>query len=42
MQDAILELQNNQQNTSSDKVVCEPESNDVRSIFHIHEDDAYF
>lgn len=42
MQDAILELQNDQQDTSSDKVVREPESNDVRSIFHIHEDDPYF
>src|SRR5699024_11053721 len=42
MQNAILELQNDQQDTSSDKVVREPESNDVRSIFHIHEDVAYF
>lgn len=42
MQKAIFELQESNKQVSSDKVIREPESEDIRSIFHVHRDDAYF
>lgn len=42
MQKAIFELQDSNKNSTSDKVVREPESEDIRSIFHVHQDDSYF
>lgn len=42
MQEAIFKLQNSKRNSTSDKVIREPESEDIRSIFHVHEDDSYF
>ncbi|GAA0596336.1 ectoine hydroxylase [Virgibacillus siamensis] len=42
MQKAIFELQDSNKDVSSDKVIREPESEDIRSIFHVHRDDNYF
>ncbi|WP_461179013.1 ectoine hydroxylase [Virgibacillus ainsalahensis] len=42
MQKAIFELQDTNRNVDSDKVIREPESEDIRSIFHVHKDDNYF
>lgn len=42
MQKAIFELQDANKDVSSDKVIREPESEDIRSIFHVHNDDSYF
>jgi ectoine hydroxylase len=42
MQNAIFELQGANKKTNSDKVIREPESEDIRSIFHVHHDDNYF
>ncbi|CDQ40816.1 ectoine hydroxylase [Virgibacillus salexigens] len=42
MQKAIFELQDSNKDVASDKVIREPESNDIRSIFHVHQDDNYF
>jgi len=42
MQKSIFELQDSNKHSNSDKVIREPESDDVRSIFHIHNDDSYF
>lgn len=42
MQQAIEELKESKQADESTKVITEPESEDIRSIFHVHEDDAYF
>lgn len=42
MQKAIFELQDANKHVSSDKVIREPESDDIRSVFHIHHDDNYF
>ncbi|GAA0414067.1 MAG: ectoine hydroxylase [Bacillota bacterium] len=42
MQKAIFELQKSHHNVSSDKIIREPESDEIRSIFHVHHDDNYF
>ncbi|MFB4168025.1 ectoine hydroxylase [Virgibacillus sp. JSM 102003] len=42
MQKAIFELQDSTKHVTSDKVIREPESDDIRSIFHVHKDDNYF
>ncbi|WP_100011281.1 ectoine hydroxylase [Lentibacillus sediminis] len=42
MQKAIFELQDDNKGVESDKVIREPESEDIRSIFHVHRDDNYF
>ncbi|GGF13937.1 ectoine hydroxylase [Halobacillus andaensis] len=42
MQKGIFELQDDSRDTFSDKVIREPESDEIRSIFHVHEDDNYF
>ncbi|WP_188634436.1 phytanoyl-CoA dioxygenase family protein, partial [Lentibacillus kapialis] len=42
MQKAIFELQDSNRDVTSDKVIREPESDDIRSIFHVHKDDNYF
>src|SRR5699024_2487940 len=42
MQQAIFELQHFNRDSNSDKVIREPESRDIRSIFHVHQDDSYF
>ncbi|SFD44665.1 ectoine hydroxylase [Lentibacillus persicus] len=42
MQKAIFELQDSNKDVASDKVIREPESDDIRSIFHVHKDDNYF
>ncbi|WP_174616226.1 ectoine hydroxylase [Virgibacillus ihumii] len=42
MQKAIFELQDSTKGVSSDKVIREPESEDIRSIFHVHQDDDFF
>lgn len=42
MQKAIFELQDANKRVESDKVIREPESEDIRSIFHVHRDDNYF
>ncbi|MFC2946988.1 ectoine hydroxylase [Virgibacillus sediminis] len=42
MQKAIFELQDDTKGVESDKVIREPESDDIRSIFHVHHDDNYF
>ncbi|MCG1029184.1 ectoine hydroxylase [Virgibacillus halodenitrificans] len=42
MQKAIFELQDSKMDIDSKKVIREPESDDIRSIFHVHKDDAYF
>lgn len=42
MQEAIFELQDSNRDVTSDKVIREPESDNIRSIFHVHKDDNYF
>ncbi|MCP3031910.1 ectoine hydroxylase [Halobacillus sp. A1] len=42
MQKGIFELQEDSDGVQSDKVIREPESDEIRSIFHVHEDDNYF
>ncbi|WP_156292035.1 ectoine hydroxylase [Oceanobacillus salinisoli] len=42
LQNAIFELQDSNKNSTSEKVIREPESDDIRSIFHVHQDDNYF
>ncbi|WP_163529114.1 ectoine hydroxylase [Halobacillus ihumii] len=42
MQKGIFELQDSSENITSDKVVREPQSDEIRSIFHVHQDDDYF
>jgi ectoine hydroxylase len=42
LQNAIFELQDASRNSDSNKVVREPESEEIRSIFHVHNDDSYF
>ncbi|MFD2925035.1 ectoine hydroxylase [Halobacillus naozhouensis] len=42
MQKGIFELQDSSKNVTSDKVVREPQSDEIRSIFHVHQDDDYF
>lgn len=42
LQNAIFELQDANKDVDSDKVIREPESEDIRSIFHVHNDDNYF
>ncbi|UOQ92489.1 ectoine hydroxylase [Halobacillus shinanisalinarum] len=42
MQKGIFELQGESSDVSSEKVIREPESDEIRSIFHVHQDDDYF
>ncbi|MBM7553817.1 ectoine hydroxylase [Thalassobacillus pellis] len=42
MQKGIYELADSTGDLKSDKVIREPESDEIRSIFHVHNDDAYF
>ncbi|MFG6120697.1 ectoine hydroxylase [Thalassobacillus sp. B23F22_16] len=42
LQKGIFELQADSKDVVSDKVVREPESDEIRSIFHVHHDDEYF
>ncbi|UOR13455.1 ectoine hydroxylase [Halobacillus amylolyticus] len=42
MQKGIFELQDSSGGVSSDKVIREPQSDEIRSIFHVHQDDDYF
>ncbi|GGD02215.1 ectoine hydroxylase [Thalassobacillus devorans] len=42
LQKGIFELQADSKDVVSDKVIREPESDEIRSIFHVHHDDEYF
>ncbi|WP_028784987.1 ectoine hydroxylase [Thalassobacillus devorans] len=42
LQKGIFELQDDSKDVTSDKVIREPESDEIRSIFHVHQDDEYF
>ncbi|MFG6117324.1 ectoine hydroxylase [Halobacillus sp. MO56] len=42
MQKGIFELQDDSKDVTSDKVIREPQSDEIRSIFHVHNDDEYF
>ncbi|WP_079526432.1 ectoine hydroxylase [Halobacillus hunanensis] len=42
MQKGIFELQDSSKDVTSNKVVREPQSDEIRSIFHVHQDDDYF
>ncbi|MGP4070210.1 proline 4-hydroxylase [Halobacillus sp. B29] len=42
MQKAIFELQNSNQDSESDMIIREPEGNEIRSIFKVHDSDEYF
>ncbi|WP_085505579.1 ectoine hydroxylase [Thalassobacillus devorans] len=42
LQKGIFELQADSKDVVSDKVIREPESDEIRSIFHVHNDDEYF
>ncbi|SFK49738.1 ectoine hydroxylase [Halobacillus dabanensis] len=42
MQRGIFELQDSSKDVESDKVIREPQSDEIRSVFHVHNDDEYF
>lgn len=42
MQNAIFELKNENSEKSSDKIIREPESEEIRSIFKVHDSSSYF
>ncbi|WP_373895791.1 ectoine hydroxylase [Virgibacillus sp. CBA3643] len=42
MQNGIFELQDSSRDVTSEKVIREPQSEEVRSIFHVHNDDNFF
>ncbi|UOQ42624.1 ectoine hydroxylase [Halobacillus salinarum] len=42
MQKGIFELQDTNKDVQSEKVIREPQSDEIRSIFHVHNDDEYF
>ncbi|MGP4074298.1 proline 4-hydroxylase [Halobacillus sp. K22] len=42
MQKAIFELQESNQDSESDMIIREPEGNEIRSIFKVHDNDEYF
>ncbi|SEB16526.1 ectoine hydroxylase [Thalassobacillus cyri] len=42
LQKGIFELQDDSKDVTSDKVIREPQSDEIRSIFHVHNDDEYF
>ncbi|MGI8315755.1 ectoine hydroxylase [Halobacillus mangrovi] len=42
MQKGIFDLQESNREVDSEKVIREPESDEIRSIFHVHNDDQYF
>ncbi|OLS35083.1 ectoine hydroxylase [Alkalihalophilus pseudofirmus] len=42
MQKAIFELQDSNKHTQSDKIIREPDSDEIRSIFSVDQDDEYF